>query len=147
MPKSIIMRKTICLLLLIIGSKMSIAQCSKSLVFTSSKTEYLNGSYILQRTVDEKSIIEITRSQITITPGNDERKMTGTIKSDSCGWPREFQEGRSVYKAVFTREGDDDRNATVTIEGKGGRVTFLMEVEGMPDRKIRVIADRFEEKK
>lgn len=141
------MRKTIFLLLIVITTKASIAQCSKSSILTSSKTEYLNGSYILQRTVDEKSTIEITKSQIIITTGNDERKMTGTIKSDSCGWTKDFQEGRSVYKAIFSREGDDERNATVTIEGKGGKVTFLMEVEGMPDRKIRVVADRFEEKK
>ena len=141
------MRRTVFLLLLVVGSKISLAQCSKSSILASSKTEYLNGSYILQRTVDEKSTIEINKSQIIITTGNDERKMTGTIKSDSCGWTKEFQEGRSVYKAVFFREGDDERNATVTIEGKGGKVTFLMEVEGMPDRKIRVVADRFEEKK
>ena len=141
------MRKTIFLLLTVITTKASIAQCSKSSILTSSKTEYLNGSYTLQRTVDEKSTIEITKSQVIITTGNDERKMTGTIKSDSCGWTKDFQEGRSVYKAIFTREGDDERNATVTIEGKGGKVTFLMEVEGMPDRKIRVVADRFEEKK
>ena len=127
--------------------KFCIAQCSKSSILTSSKTEYLDAGYTLQRTVEESSIVEISKSQIIITPGNDERKMTGVIKADSCVWTKSYREGRAVYKALFSRDGDADKNVTVIIEGKDGRISFLMEVEGMPDRKIRLIADKFEEKK
>jgi hypothetical protein len=38
-------------------------------------------------------------------------------------------------------------HATITIEGKDGKITFLMEIEEMPDRKIRVWVDEFGEKK
>jgi hypothetical protein len=95
--------------------------------------------------VEEKSSVEISTSEIIIIPGNGS-KMTGAIKSDSCNWKKPFKEGKSVLKATFTREGEDSKNATITIEGKDGKVSFLMEIDEMPDKKIRIVADKFEEK-
>ena len=34
----------------------------------------------------------------------------------------------------------------ITIEGKGGKITFLGEVDGRNDRKIRLAVEKFEEK-
>jgi len=118
-------------LILIIGGSASFAQCGKQVILTSLKTEYLDGNGALQRTVDENSVIEINKSEITIIPGNEERKMTGTIKSDTCNWKTSFKEGKTIIRATFSKE-TETMNATITIEGK--------------DRKIRIVADKFEEK-
>ena len=134
-------------MLVVACGKLSFAQCGKATMLTSSKTEYLDGNYAVQRMVDEKSTIEINKSEITIITGDNQRKMTGIIKADSCTWTKSFKDGKSVIKAAFTKEGEDTRNATITIEGKEGKVSFLMEVAEMPDRKIRVLAETFEEKK
>ncbi|HKH62500.1 MAG TPA: hypothetical protein VKA49_16770 [Flavitalea sp.] len=141
------MRKIIAVVLVLACGKVSFAQCGKAVILTSSKTEYLDGANTVQRTVDEKSTIEINKTEIIITPSNVERKMTGIIKADSCNWTKSFKDGKSVIKAEFVKEGEDARNATITIEGKEGKVIFLMEVAEMPDRKIRVLAETFEEKK
>ena len=141
------MGKIIAVILVLACGKVNFAQCGKAVLLTSFKTEYLDGNYSVQRTVDEKSTIEINKSEIIIITGDDQRKMTGIIKADSCNWTRSFKDGKSVIKAAFTREGEDTRNATITIEGKDGRVSFLMEIAEMPDRKIRVLAETFEEKK
>ncbi len=133
-------------LVFLVYGKISVAQCGKTTVLSSSKTEYLDGSYAVQRTVEEKSSIEINKSEIIIIPGNEQSKMTGAIKSDSCNWKKPFREGKSVVKATFTREGEDPKNATITIEGKDGKVSFLMEIDEMPDKKIRIMVDKFEEK-
>ena len=135
------------LILLVSSTRFSLAQCGKQIILLSHKTEYLDENYSLQRSVDEKSTIEINKSEIIVNPGNDQRKMTGVIKGGSCSWTRPFQDGKWVIKATFTKEGEGTRNATVTIEGKDGKVSFLMEIAEMPDRKIRVWADTFEEKK
>ena len=140
------MKPVILFALLTICAKSNFAQCGKSATLVSSKTEYLDGTYTLQRTVEEKSTIEINKAELVITPG-DQPKMVGKITSDSCDWKRPFKEGKSVIKAIFTREGQAQQiNATVTIEGKDGKVTLIMEMEQMPDKKIRITADKFEEK-
>ncbi len=77
-------------------------------------------------------------------PGNNQ--MTGTIQSDSCNWKIPFKEGRSVIRAVLTSNGEQ-KNIKLTIEGKNGQVILIAEIEDLKDRKIRVVADSFGEKK
>ena len=140
------MKKVIFFLVILVCSEISFAQCDKTSVLSSSQTEYLDGNHTVQRTVDEKSVIEINKSEVVITHGNDQRKMIGTIKSDSCNWKNPFKEGKSIIKVTFTRDGEKAMNATITIEGKDEKVSFFVEIEEMPDKKIRVMADKFEEK-
>ena len=42
--------------------------------------------------------------------------------------------------------GNEERNATISITGKDGQLTLLLEVAEMPNQKIRVPIDTFEEK-
>ena len=142
------MKKNILLLsLLIAGSNIAFAQCGKKIIFISSKTEHLDGDKV-ERAVDEKTVIETNnKGEITITPGEETNKMTGTIKSDTCSWKTPFTEGKSIIKALITDEHGDAKNVTLTIEGKEGKITLLAEVDEMPGKKIRVTADKFEEKK
>jgi len=134
------------LTLLIAGQTAGFAQCDKTVLINSSKTEYLDGTGTLKRTVDENSIIEISKSNITIAPGNGE-KMYAVIKSDSCNWKTPYKEGKTIIKAVFNREDGKTMNSTITLEGRDDKLTLLMETEEMPDKKIRVVIDKFEEKK
>ena len=132
--------------LLLFNGRAAHAQCEKKITLVSSKTEHLDGSGAVQETVDEKTTIEISKSEISIAPG-DNATMKGTIKSDSCDWKVPFKEGRTIIKAEMADEGGDVKHVTFTIEGKDGKVTLLAVVEEMGDRKIRVTADSFEEKK
>ena len=131
----------------ILGSGLY-AQCEKKVLLTSTVTEHLDGSDSLQRSDDEKSTIEIGKTEITILPGNEvEQKITGVIKSHTCNWTVPYKEGKSVIKAEMSDPRGDTKNATITITGKDGKVKLLFELEDMPDRKIRVIIDKFEEVK
>lgn len=132
---------------LLAGSATAFGQCGKNLMLTSSKTEYLDSTGVLQRAEDEKSTIDINRSEIIIVPGNDAQKISGTIKSDTCSWKVPFKEGRTIYQVMLNREGESPMAAALTIEGKDGKLTLLVEIKEMRDRKIRAVIDRFEEKK
>ena len=120
----------------------SFGQCDKdkTVILTSSKTDYLDGSGALQRTMDEKSLIEISQTRFARSePGSDQNKMEGKVKSISCNWKVPFKEGKTVIQATMAREGSGEtKDATITIEGKDGKVTLVMEIQQMPDRKIRV---------
>jgi Cu/Ag efflux protein CusF len=134
-------------LFFVVSSNGGLAQCGKKTILLSSQTEYLDATGTVQRVDQEKSIVEINSADITIIPGDEQRRMTGKIKSDTCSWKIPFKEGKTIIKALFVREGGQETmNATVTIEGKDGKINLLFEVEERPDRKIRIVADKFEEK-
>lgn len=124
----------------------SYAQCEKRVLVTSNKTEHLDAKGEVERSVDETTTIEYDNKEIVITPGDDPT-MTGAIKSTTCEWKVPFKEGKTVIKASLVDPQGQTMNLTITIEGKEGKISFLAEIEEMGDRKIRVIVDKFEEKK
>ncbi len=129
--------------LILLGSTISFAQCDKPVMLVSSATNYYNAKGELQRTRDEESIITLTKTQVIIAPGDEAHKMTGDIKTYTCNWPTPYKEGKTIVTTVFT-DGGKTLNATITIEGKAGKVTVTMEAAEMPDMKIQVVADKFE---
>jgi len=124
----------------------SFAQCGEEVILSASKTEYLNGSGVLQRTVDESSTIEISKTKVVIKPGNADQVMTGTITSDTCNWKAPYTEGLTVIHALFDDPSAEQRHVTLKLEGISGKITFLMEIQEMPDKKIRVSIDKFVKK-
>jgi hypothetical protein len=130
------------------ASNMGYSQCGKNITITSSRTEYLDAKDSIQHTALENTIIEISKAAITIAPGDDpNRVMNGKISSMECNWKIPFSEGRSVIKAVFINRAGETKNATLTIEGKDGRIVFLLAAAENPEFRIKVLADKFEEKK
>ena len=122
------------------------AQCDKKSVFTSSKTEFLNAANEVQRTSDETATVTIDKTSITIViKQEDEQTMTGEIKSSQCNWTSLYKEGTSVMKVVLSDPRGDTKAGTITLEGKAGAVTLLLELDDMPDRKVKVKADSFKE--
>lgn len=136
------------LLLLMTASTMGYSQCDKNLIITSSRTEYLDANDSIQHTALENTTIEISPVAISIAPGDDlNRVMNGKISAIECQWKIPFSEGRSVIKAAFINRAGETKNATLTIEGKNGRIVFLLAAAENPEFRIKVLADKFEEKK
>lgn len=138
------MKPFILIIVCISMASYSYSQCAKRLMLESNETHYLDSRGATQRTVEEKSTVEITNSEVTILAG-DNPPMKATIKSDTCNWPVPYKEGKSVLKVAFAK-GEHIMPATITIEGKDGKTTFLMEIDGQLDRKIRLFATSFQEK-
>ncbi|MBK0377730.1 hypothetical protein [Mucilaginibacter segetis] len=134
------------LILLAAGSIVSYAQCGKNVLFSSVETIYLDADGDIQRTVDEPASIEYGKTNIKLTHGTENEEMNGIIKSNTCNWTVPFKEGKSVITATFSNNNGDEKDATITIEGKNGKVTLTFEMEDMSGRKIQVAADKFIEK-
>jgi hypothetical protein len=131
--------------ILLAGSAMSYAQCDKKVILTGTKTEYLGADSLVQRSEEENSEIIFDKTSITIKPG-DRPLITGTIASMTCNWTVPFKEGKTVLKTTTTEQDGDVRDLTITIEGKGGKITFHGSVGSRNDRIIRLTVDKFEEK-
>ena len=123
------------------------AQCNQGLQLKSAKTNLLNASYQSQGARDEKVAVEITDSTITITPnGNDGDALVGKIKEKQCDWKVPFKVGKTVIKTDLVDSSGDINDATITIEGKNGKITLLAEAKEHPDQKFQLEVDQFESK-
>jgi hypothetical protein len=129
--------------MLITGTVSTFAQCDKKIIIHSSKTDHLDASGAVTRTVDETAVVEITKTTINITV-NDERKMTGAIKANVCSWTVPFKNGKTVLKATMSNNEGGDKEVTMTITGSNGKVDLMFEVEGEPGDRIRITPDKFE---
>lgn len=131
-------------LLVIIAGYFTNAQCDKKVILIGSKTEILKADSTVQRTIDENTTIQFDKTNITISPESD-KVMSGTITSAECNWQVPFKEGKTVLKVALS-DNDKMRNLTITIVGKGGKISFLAEVDDNPNKKIRfATVDKFEE--
>ena len=141
------MKKIIAGILLIAAGNLSgYAQCDKKVLLTGSKTEHLNADSTVQRSEDEETTIEYDKNSITIAPGHEDHKMTGAITSSECNWKTPFKEGKTVLKIAIVGDENKKMNVTITIIGKGGKISFLAEIDDDPGHKIRLVVDKFEEK-
>ena len=138
------MKKGILAAVLLSAGLISYGQCEKRVLLTASKTEHLGADSSVQRTDDETTVIEFDKSNISITPSG--HTMTGTIKSYTCDWPTPFKVGKTRMKVTLANEAGETKDATITIEGKNGKINFLAELDEDPDKKIRLQIEKFEEK-
>lgn len=138
------MKKTILILLIAVtAGASSYAQCDKRSVLTSSVTEYLTSSGEVRKTKDEPTTIEFDSKTISIAPGD--HFMSGTVTSTTCDWKMPYKEGKTVIKSTIDAGEGQTMNITITIEGKDGKIILLFEES--PEKRIRITADKFEEKK
>ncbi|MCC7375445.1 MAG: hypothetical protein IT581_12390 [Verrucomicrobiales bacterium] len=145
-PSVSLWKNTSVLLLLLGCSATSFAQCDKAVILTSSKTEYLNASGVLQRSVEEQCIIKVDKTEVSITPA-DHDPMVAKVVSIDCTWKEAFKTGKTVVQTKFREPDGQVSDTTITIEGKNGKVTCTMTQKERPDRVIKVSADKFEEQK
>ena len=124
------------------------AQCDKNAVINSSKTEYMDSTGVIERTVNENSTVEIKGKEIIITPANEDNTMRGAIQTMVCEWKVPFKEGKTVITSDLTRNGASEARAvTITIEGKDGKLTLIARSPQFPNRVIRLNIDHFAESK
>jgi hypothetical protein len=139
--KNTLRKAALAFALILAGSTISFAQCDKPVKLTSSVTNYLNDKGEVERSKDEETVITLSKTELTITPGD--HMMNGNVTGYTCNWTTPFKEGKTVVKSVLT-DGDKDLHVTITIEGKAGKVTLTFVAEEMPGKTIQVVADKFE---
>jgi hypothetical protein len=131
--------------LLVAASLIGYSQCDKKVLLTSSKTDHLGADSSVQRSVDENTIVEFDRATFSVAPG-DNPKMTGKVNSITCSWSTPYKVGRTQMKVTLTNPEGESKDATITIENKAGKIVMLAVLDSEPDKKIRLVADKFEEK-
>lgn len=90
--------------------------------------------------------IETVPQKITSRFKGDNKALEGTVKEKICDWKEPFRNGKTVYHATVTID-DSPSNAIFTIEARDGKITLLLTIEAMADKKFLIYIDRYEEAK
>jgi len=139
------MKKILLTLTLLAGLSVAcFAQCDKTVVLTSSKTDHIDAAGALLRSEDEAVAIEINKTEVNVLVNGDP-KIKAIIKSNTCNWKVPFKDGKTAIHGVAQRDGKD-MPVTLTIEGKDGKVTLLFQMDEALDDRVRITPDKFAEK-
>lgn len=139
------MKKLIFTMLLAIGCTATFAQCGKTVILKSSETRKVTATGELIDTKPESAEVVISPTKVHVVPGDDP-VMEGDVKSITCDWKTPFKEGKMVVSTHLKRDDGNEFDATITIEGKDGKVTLTFESPDMQGMKVQVTADSFVEK-
>ena len=139
----------ITLFMLATADTISFAQCDKKVSLTSSKTEHLDANGNLKHADDEKTVVEFSKSDITVTITHDggDEKLTGKINTNVCTWQMPFKVGKTLLNVTLSKDDGQSRDFAITIEGKDGKLTLWAESKEEPDDKIQLPIDKFDEAK
>ncbi|WP_429378913.1 hypothetical protein [Mucilaginibacter sp. UYCu711] len=130
--------------MMVAGANYVYGQCDKTVTLKSSKTLIFDEEGKLERTRDEATAITISKTYISIVPGDEGNTMSGDITSKTCEWTTPFKTGKMVVKGTLQNGNGNEVHATITIAGVDGKVTLTFEAEEKGKRKIQVVADKFE---
>lgn len=115
------------------------AQCDKKITWSATKTEFLDSSGNVQHEENNGVVIKTSNTEVIINPGNNEEEaIHGDVKDLICDWKEAFKNGRTSFKSSLKDPRGDEKNGTVVIEGKDGKIVFLFDVSGADGRKFRI---------
>lgn len=118
----------------------STAQCDTKTTWTASATEFIKPSGEVQQ---KPGIVTITtdKQNIDVVTADGE-EMKGGITGYTCNW-KDSTNGNISFKSELVDKRGDIRHATITIEAKDGKITFLLEAVE-EETKIRLSIDKYE---
>jgi hypothetical protein len=131
--------------ILLTAATAGYGQCEKKTILSAAKTDHLAADSSIQQSDDGTITIEFDKTTFNVNPPND-GPLTGKVDSITCNWPTPYKIGKTWMKVTLTNAQGETQKATITIEGKAGKVTLYARIDDQPDQMIRLIADKFEEK-
>ena len=120
-------------------------QCEKKTVLTAAKTDHLLADSSLERSDDGVITVEFDKTIFNVNTPN-EGVLSGKVDSAACHWPTPYKSGKTRLKVTLSNPQGESHHFTVTIEGRNGKVTLFAVMDDEPDKIIRLVADKFEEK-
>lgn len=121
-------------------------QCDKKNILSATGAEILNG----QNDVKIKDTLRVTTIKYdskTIEIISEFNTLYGTIDSISCNWKIPYKEGNTYIRGTLNYENGDQWVSKLTITGKDGKLTLLVDIEHPQANLMRFVPDKFEESK
>src|SRR5579863_5856867 len=95
------MKNILIIILCVFGvNAITNAQCSKKVIWTGSKAEFLDANGAVENTLNEKVEVVSSKTDIKLSHSDkDDDALTGKVKDLSCNWSDAFKNGKTIIKA------------------------------------------------
>ena len=104
-----------------------------------------NSKYEVQKTDSHKVTVEVSKRSVAITHNDDPNDaMKGEVKDTNCSWTELYKNGKTTIQARPPEGNNNVHDASLTIEGKDGVISILIELKDHPDMKIKAYVDKYE---
>ena len=124
----------------------AISQCDKKVTWYGSRGDMVDASGSVLDTKIDSIFLETDPQKIMLRFKSDQNMLEGTVKEKSCDWKEPFRNGKTVYHANVSIDGNPS-NATFTLEARDGKITLSVDIEIRQGRKFIIYIDRYEEAK
>ena len=122
------------------------AQCDKKIILTAYGFESRNKqNEVVMK--DTQRLTTIVYDAKIIEVVSETSILNGTIDSVYCNWKTPFKEGQTFIKCMLAYDNGDVWPAKLTITGKDGKLSLLVDIEHPDAFLMRFTLDKFEEKK
>ena len=133
-------------LVLTLAATAGFAQCDKPVVYHSDKQDRLSPDGEVTGNKTDAIHLAFTKEGVSVEV-NEKVEATATIKEADCQWKQLYKEGKAIYKVTFQKpETGETSEGSLTIEGKDGQLTILVEMARMEGKKIKLYVSKYEEK-
>ncbi len=120
-----------------------VAQCNDTVTYFSSKAEFLDNSGKVERSEDGKVTVKVSPSSFVLMHNDDDNDtMNGEITNFSCEWKEPFKNGKTFFNAKLIEKSGESGDATVSIEGKEGKQTILINFKKW-DKVLKLQPDNY----
>ncbi len=139
-------QKTLLLFIAIAMGTCCYSQCDKKNILSATGAEILDE----RNEVKIKDTLRLTTIKYdtkTIEIITEYTTLYGTIDSIYCNWKIPFKEGNTYIKGTLNYENGDQWVTKMTINGKDGKLTLLVDIEHPEANRMRFVLDKFEESK
>lgn len=135
------MKKAILILVLLVSGVYSFAQCDRTVTYFSGRAEFLDSSGKVERSEAGKIVVKVSKTQITLMHNDDDNDtMEGTITGRICNWNQPLKNGKTTFTTQLAEKNGDSKNAFVSIEGKDGKLTLLVNIKSW-GKTLKFVAD------
>lgn len=139
-------QKYIFLFIAIAISTISYGQCDKKIILAATGVEVLNRENdVKMRDTIRVTTVKYDSKDIEVETGYNTRY--GTIDSIYCDWKIPFKEGNTYIRATLRFENGEQWVTKLSLTGKDGKLTLLVDMEHPQASVMRFVLDKFEESK
>jgi hypothetical protein len=139
-------QKIVCLFISIAIGTCCYSQCDKKNILSATGVEVLNKQNEV-KIKDTQRVTTIKYDSKTFELITEYYTRYGTIDSIYCNWKTPFKEGTTYIKTTLSFENGEQWVTKLTINGKDGKLTLLVDMEHPEADIMRFVLDKFEENK
>jgi|GEM_PF-822019 len=126
------------------------AQCTKKIVWTASKAEFVDDAGNVEDTKDIGVTVHTSGKWVLIIHNDDlTDSLSGPVKDIQCDWKEPIKNGKMTIQADMSERNNQSMKSSLVIEAKDSKTTILItfQRDDGTTKHVRLAIDSYKEEK